>query len=57
MRLQRLRTSDSAEMAYIELVDRFGELRKARPVGAAAIKDIKIDKDQLEKAMRGLKLE
>ncbi len=57
MRLQRLRMSDSAEMAYIELVDRFGELRKARSVGAASIKDIKIDKDQLEEAMGGLKLE
>ena len=57
MRLQRLRTSDSAEMAYIELVDRFGELRKARPVGASGMKDIKIDKAQLEKAMSGLKVE
>ena len=55
MRLQRQRQNDSAEMAFIELVDRYGELRKARPVGTAATK-VKIDKDELEKAMNGLKI-
>jgi len=34
----RQRRGDSAEMAYIELVDREGELRKASPVTAASAK-------------------
>jgi large subunit ribosomal protein L17 len=56
MRLQRQRTSDSAEMSLIELVDRVGELRTARSVGAksekAGVKPIVIDQVAFLKSMK-----
>jgi large subunit ribosomal protein L17 len=39
MRLQKVRRGDSAEMAYIEFVDREGELRKPKPVTNKASSD------------------
>lgn len=37
MKLQRQRQGDSAEMAFIELVDRSGEMLRPRPVGSAVL--------------------
>ena len=48
----RQRKGDSAEMAYIELVDREGELRKAKPP-KMTLEDIV--RKELEKAKSDLK--